>query len=130
MNNLSNNDIWILRSLAKLDSFLSEKQPDPIKSLPPIGWHLKKMVRINRGTQLQDVYNTLNQFVYIFEGKSLFISLESLFDSEEIHKHVTQLMDKYQSELVQAMQPQEEAEPKQKPVSDKKPQRAKARKSA
>lgn len=97
MRNLSTNDTWILRTLAKLDCYIKAEHQNFYDEFIALRTHINKMTFINRKTELRDVYFLLREVAVTYkEGVEQF---STYFETKKVNYRVAALMKKYQSEL-------------------------------
>lgn len=63
MKNLSNNDIWILRTFTKLKTFISTEHTNAHEEMITLTKHINKMTYRNRASNLRMVY--FNQLFFV-----------------------------------------------------------------
>lgn len=99
MKTLSSNDTWILRTLVKLNDFLSKKTATPFEEFARLNEHIRQMTYRNRATNLRDVYEDLRQItITYFKGSDEFLKLLS---NKKFKAEIKRLMNEYALEITE-----------------------------
>lgn len=97
MKNLSNNDIWILRTFAKLNQFTVADHVNPYEEMIALIKHINKMTYRNRATNLRWVYDFLRALSG--EYKKGEASFNQFYKTGETHRTVIKISARYFNEI-------------------------------
>lgn len=100
MNTLSNNDIWILRTFSKLNTFINTEHANVYEEMIALFKHINKMTFRNRTTNLRKIYDLLRAVSTEYKrGELLFTEF---YNSGRLQKFVAQMVTEFEAELAEA----------------------------
>ena len=99
MKTLSNNDIWILRTLIKLNDYIKAEHQNFYDEFIALRTHINQMTYRNKSTNLRDVYTLLRKIA--IEYKSGAEQFAEYYNKQKVNKRVDKLMQVYAAEIVE-----------------------------
>lgn len=100
METLQGNDLWILRTFAKLKQFISVEHANPAEEFIALSKHINKMTYKNRNTTYRKVYFLLRDVVAQYKiGNEEF---NQFFQTGKMQKAINEIASEYQELLAEA----------------------------
>lgn len=99
MKNLSNNDIWILRTFSKINTFINTEHTNVYEEMIALIKHINKMTYRNRTTNLRKVYDYLRAASTEYNrGEE---SFTEFYNSGRLQKYATEIANEFSEELAE-----------------------------